>query len=71
MSGKLARIESLMAAGFDVEDIDSDHGHIEVTLARGRERHIVLLDEQDAWDVLYGGASRPVETGRRVVAPSP
>lgn len=54
MNGKVARIEGLMANGWDVEDIVSDHGAVEVLLRRGPSRQTVVLDQDDAWDVVFG-----------------
>ena len=59
MNGKIARIEDLLAAGWDVEDIRSDDARIEVLLARGTARTAVLLDRHDAYDLLHGDALLP------------
>ncbi|HEV8361370.1 MAG TPA: hypothetical protein VGR28_13045 [Candidatus Thermoplasmatota archaeon] len=56
MNGKIARLQDLLAAGWDVEDIVSDVDQIDVLLARGAARMVVGLDRQDAWDVMYGDA---------------
>lgn len=56
MNGKIARIEGMMAAGWQLEDIVSDHGAVEVLFRRGKAVSTVVLDQQDAWDVLYGSA---------------
>jgi hypothetical protein len=62
MNGKVARIEGLMANGWDVEDIVSDHGAVEVLLRRGASRQIIVLDADDAWDVIYGAPQAPQGT---------
>jgi hypothetical protein len=59
MNGKVARVEELLARGWDVEDIVSDSGSIEVRLQRGPSRMSLVLDEQDAWDILYGQGLAP------------
>lgn len=54
MNARLAQIQALLDEGWGVEDIASDRHHIAVLLRRGRARQTMLLDRQDAWDVLWG-----------------
>lgn len=53
MEPKLARIHDLIADGFVLTDIDSDHGAIVAALRRGRTRITVRLDRHDAVKLLY------------------
>lgn len=59
MNGKVARIEDMLARGWDIEDIDSDRGAIEVLLKRGASRTTVVLDREDAREIVLGAPPRP------------
>lgn len=56
LNGKIARIEAMLSEGWVVEDIVSDHGAIEVLLAKEASRATVVLDRIDAYEVLHGDA---------------
>jgi hypothetical protein len=67
MNGKIARIEDFLADGWDVEDIVSEQGAIEVLLARGPSKTAVVLDKEDAWHILYGDALSTWPASRRLL----
>lgn len=54
MNRKLARLEALLANGWHVEDMTSDWGTIDVMLRRRAAETTVVLDRDDAAEVLYG-----------------
>lgn len=54
MNGKIARIQDMTAQGWVIEDLQSEHGEVEVLLARGKARATVTLDRFDAWQVVFG-----------------
>lgn len=64
MNGKLSRLQDLLADGWRVEDLTSDYGAIEVLLRRGAARTTLVLDRDDAAEILYGEAWLPA-TGPR------
>lgn len=53
MEPKLARIHELIADGFVLTEIDSDHGAIEAALRRGSTRITIRLTREDALKLLY------------------
>lgn len=65
MNGKVARIEDMLASGWDVEDITSDHGTIEVLLRRRSSRTTVVLDRHDAEEIVLGSAPARPSFGER------
>lgn len=54
MHPKVARIRQLMDDGFDLENIDSDHGAVEVHLRREDLRLSIRLLPNEAKTYLYG-----------------
>jgi hypothetical protein len=56
MNSKITEIEELLGKGFDVEEITSDAGCVEVILTRGASTRVVTLDREDAADILWGPA---------------
>jgi len=59
---KIREIENLLARGFDVEEITSDDGTVEVVLTKASSTRVVTLDRDDAWDILWGNAFDRQET---------
>ncbi|MGQ0536505.1 MAG: hypothetical protein ACT4PT_10580 [Methanobacteriota archaeon] len=58
MHPKLAEIENLMSKGFDVADITSDNGVIEVLLRKGLTGKRVVIPASDAADILFDRSPR-------------
>lgn len=54
MLRKVARIHQLMADGYELTDIDSDHGCIEAHLRRGPQVLAVRLLPSEAEVLLFG-----------------
>lgn len=69
MNEKMARIERLLGLGWDVDDIVSDDRAVEVLLRRGPSRTKVVLDTQDAWEVLRGDVAARTQVEDVVLAP--
>ena len=50
---KLAEIQGLMSKGFDVVDVTSDRGAIEVEMRKGLTEKRVVIGRSDAADILF------------------
>jgi hypothetical protein len=69
MEPKVARIHQLIADGFVLSEIDSDHGVVEVRLLRGATRVSVRLLPSEARSLLYEASPRRALLARRLLRP--
>lgn len=58
---KLARVNELIADGFDVDDVSSDHGAVDVWLTKDDVRTTIRISRREAAEILWG---KPTRTAR-------